>query len=473
MRPKIVFVDDDTDLQRSFYHQFGERYEVVTASDGLEAKQAIDRGLDLLVTDIRLPGIDGRELIAHARDREADLPVIAISGDQDVVTQPEALRAAGAFHFFPKPVSHEHLASAIERELWCKTSDFHYDDPFKLLAVGSDDIQPGSVSEVIYAQGFLDASQYFLDERIGAVLLNAELPDTPQITQEFRQTYPFSPIAAYGRGQGLDVATKLYFDHVVQHARESADMRENVDEILADMRQHRKQQVEEHVNMRPPVFWLLMGCRCSGKSSIRGGLESALPWLESVRSYTTRPRRRSEKNVDHYFVTKEVIEALDPERYIRYTYPRKENMTVSTPEYEYALDTHHMFHPLIQGRDVLVSVTNPDMVMPIRKAFHRARQRHDIYYARLGIIHVHADIGVLEARLHEREDQQYYRIDIKPDYDAFLQIRDPNRDIIAQNSQWFTYGAMTEDTVATLHGSIREVARKMYQRRFPAARSPF
>jgi CheY-like chemotaxis protein len=81
--PKVVlFVDDDDSVR-----QFGEDlltdlgYEAVTAANGVEALRVFEaRASDAVVTDIRMPGIDGYELAAQFRSLKPELPIVCVSG---------------------------------------------------------------------------------------------------------------------------------------------------------------------------------------------------------------------------------------------------------------------------------------------------------------------------------------------------------------------------------------------------------
>lgn len=70
----------------------------------------------VVVTDMRLPGIDGLQLLRWARELDPALPVIMITGHGDVTLAVEAMRS-GAYDFIPKPFSPEHLVEVVSRAL--------------------------------------------------------------------------------------------------------------------------------------------------------------------------------------------------------------------------------------------------------------------------------------------------------------------------------------------------------------------
>jgi two-component system, cell cycle response regulator CpdR len=80
--PRILVVDDDIDV-REFVSTVlaDEDFDAVAAQDGGEALALLSDGeYDLLLTDIRMPGIDGFELVRRARRAQPDLRVLFMSG---------------------------------------------------------------------------------------------------------------------------------------------------------------------------------------------------------------------------------------------------------------------------------------------------------------------------------------------------------------------------------------------------------
>jgi CheY-like chemotaxis protein len=79
----LIVVDDDDAVRALLEELLLDRgYDVITAQDGVEGLDQIQREprLSLLITDIRMPGIDGWELARRAREMRADLKVIYITG---------------------------------------------------------------------------------------------------------------------------------------------------------------------------------------------------------------------------------------------------------------------------------------------------------------------------------------------------------------------------------------------------------
>ena len=78
----ILVVDDDTGI-RNLYRQVLEQegYTVVTADNGSRGLELLQQHtIDLVILDIRMPGMDGRDFLSRARESHASLPIVVASG---------------------------------------------------------------------------------------------------------------------------------------------------------------------------------------------------------------------------------------------------------------------------------------------------------------------------------------------------------------------------------------------------------
>jgi CheY-like chemotaxis protein len=110
--PTVLLVDDDHDVRETSADMLEELgYKVTQAASGAEAldKLAEDPGLEVMVTDIRMPGMSGLELSSLAGARRRDLKIILISGY--FLPQPIQRR------FLQKPFRTHDLDAAIRAEL--------------------------------------------------------------------------------------------------------------------------------------------------------------------------------------------------------------------------------------------------------------------------------------------------------------------------------------------------------------------
>ena len=123
MTYKILVVDDEPDLeplvlQRMRRHIRRGRYEFVFAQNGVEALEKLnaDPGIDMVVSDINMPRMDGLTLLEQIPDVNPDIRAIIVSAYGDM----ENIRTAmnrGAFDFVTKPVDFEDLQITIDRTL--------------------------------------------------------------------------------------------------------------------------------------------------------------------------------------------------------------------------------------------------------------------------------------------------------------------------------------------------------------------
>jgi len=114
----ILVVDDEKGIQTSLRRILEyEGYEVSVASDGTEAIEQIRSGAHALVLlDIKMPGMDGIEVLGEAMRMRRDLVVIMISGHGTVSTAVEATKL-GAFDFLEKPLDRDRLLLTVRNAL--------------------------------------------------------------------------------------------------------------------------------------------------------------------------------------------------------------------------------------------------------------------------------------------------------------------------------------------------------------------
>lgn len=113
---RLLVIDDEPDLVRVLARSLAaDGHEVVTALSGAEGLAAFDVApAEIVITDIKMPGMDGIEVLKRVKQRAPDAEVVIITGHGDVDLAVEALHF-GASDFIAKPFRHETLAVALRR----------------------------------------------------------------------------------------------------------------------------------------------------------------------------------------------------------------------------------------------------------------------------------------------------------------------------------------------------------------------
>ncbi|MBF7731268.1 sigma-54-dependent transcriptional regulator [Pseudomonas sp. N040] len=115
---QVLLIDDDAHLRQALGQTLdlaGLRVSSLADARGVAARLPADWP-GVVVSDIRMPGVDGLELLAQLQARDAQLPVLLITGHGDVPMAVQAMRS-GAFDFLEKPFASEDLLGSVQRAL--------------------------------------------------------------------------------------------------------------------------------------------------------------------------------------------------------------------------------------------------------------------------------------------------------------------------------------------------------------------
>ena len=116
---RILVVDDEPDMLELLRLLLTERtnHEVVCAGSGLAAKRLIEEGgYELVITDMKMPDLEGLELMEVTRHTTPALPFIFITGFGSIEMAVEAVRK-GAFDYITKPFRKEQILLAVDKAL--------------------------------------------------------------------------------------------------------------------------------------------------------------------------------------------------------------------------------------------------------------------------------------------------------------------------------------------------------------------
>ena len=116
MIKNVLLVDDDTEMLHALkegFKKYEESFSVVLAENGLQALERLKRNIiSLVVTDLKMPHMDGFELLAHIMVHYPDIPVIIITG-YSTPEMEQLAREGGAVGYIAKPFLIENLARQI------------------------------------------------------------------------------------------------------------------------------------------------------------------------------------------------------------------------------------------------------------------------------------------------------------------------------------------------------------------------
>jgi DNA-binding NtrC family response regulator len=172
-RKQLLIVDDELNLRRVLSAQLSrDGYDVHTAEDGAQALEVLENHhIDLVLTDLRMPKLDGMELLRRAHELDNQLPVVIITAHGTVDNAVEALKT-GAFDYITKPFDQAEVRSIVRKAL--KTRDLAAADVARSLDVA---VPEGSRFGIIGRSATIQAIYSVLD-RV------ADTPTTVLITGE-------------------------------------------------------------------------------------------------------------------------------------------------------------------------------------------------------------------------------------------------------------------------------------------------
>lgn len=114
---KIIIVDDDESIRKTFFLILQKDYRVYLAKDSKEALQRFKRAkIDLIIADLKLPYLNGVEMIAKFRELGYRGNVILISAYPDLVDIDELSRLSIS-HFFVKPLDLDSINKSVDHLL--------------------------------------------------------------------------------------------------------------------------------------------------------------------------------------------------------------------------------------------------------------------------------------------------------------------------------------------------------------------
>jgi len=114
MSKRVLIVDDEESIRSSLEKLLSfEKFKTFTAPDGQKALDIVGgERIDIVLLDIKMPGMDGLEVLQKIKETHSNLPVVIISGHGTIATAVEATKL-GAFDFIEKPIDMERLLLTV------------------------------------------------------------------------------------------------------------------------------------------------------------------------------------------------------------------------------------------------------------------------------------------------------------------------------------------------------------------------
>jgi len=117
-KKQVLIVDDEPNLRKILAAQLSrDGYDVMTAEDGEQGLQFLrEHHIDLVITDLKMPKVDGMTLLREALREAPDLPIVMITAHGTVDTAVEALKL-GAFDYLTKPFDKDEVRQIVGKAL--------------------------------------------------------------------------------------------------------------------------------------------------------------------------------------------------------------------------------------------------------------------------------------------------------------------------------------------------------------------
>jgi response regulator RpfG family c-di-GMP phosphodiesterase len=119
MTPKVLFVDDDPNILAAYQRQLRKQYEIDTALAGDRGLEAVAKTgpYGVIVSDLKMPGMNGIQFLSRVREMAPDSVRIMLTGFAEVQTAIDAVNEGNIFRFLTKPCPPEVLSRALDMGL--------------------------------------------------------------------------------------------------------------------------------------------------------------------------------------------------------------------------------------------------------------------------------------------------------------------------------------------------------------------
>lgn len=118
MKKKLLICDDEECVRKSLKVILADQYDIVFAEDGRKAIEVIEQNPDLkgILLDIKMPRLNGLELLQYVKKHNKQLPVVVVTGYQSVEAAAETLKT-GAVNYITKPFQSETVLETVRQSI--------------------------------------------------------------------------------------------------------------------------------------------------------------------------------------------------------------------------------------------------------------------------------------------------------------------------------------------------------------------
>lgn len=217
-KPTILVVDDEEQIRESLVEYIEIRgHRAIPVADAEAALEQVRNGIDLVITDQRLPRTTGLNLIRAIREFRPELPVFMITGYADLATVQEA-RGLGAVAFFKKPLDLKELGRRLDDLLGESDKQRLHG---KLLVL-SKDLFERLGEKLSFCDGVIYISaeetdrvlEFIHQEKPTAILGEVGMPFTLELLDEYRrQKFDQAAFLVAGEVTEFDQIAAALFEH--------------------------------------------------------------------------------------------------------------------------------------------------------------------------------------------------------------------------------------------------------------------
>ncbi|MFO0734345.1 MAG: sigma-54 dependent transcriptional regulator [Labilithrix sp.] len=198
-KKQVLIVDDEPNLRKILAAQLSrDGYDVLLAEDGEQGLALLrEHHIDLVVTDLRMPKIDGMTLLREALAEQPELPIVMITAHGTVDTAVEALKL-GAFDYLTKPFDKDEVRQIVGKAL--KTRELAGEEPSAARLPPSTDAD--STAEIEKSEG----------ARFGIIGQSAGLTELYAVLERVADS-PTTVLITGESGTGKELVARALHDH--------------------------------------------------------------------------------------------------------------------------------------------------------------------------------------------------------------------------------------------------------------------